>query len=123
MLPTLQAAGYFTAHFGKWHIGDSAGYTDSTGAHPAAPSPRHYGIDTSKCYLCNPDTPADIFDTDDPWFPSNSSRLLVDAGVAAIGQATAAGKPFYINLWFHISHAPMLPTPAQCVRQRAAPPS
>ena len=25
----------------------------------------------------------------------------------------AVAKPFYINLWFHISHAPMRPTPQQ----------
>ena len=35
------------------------------------------------------------------------------AGLAAIDSATAAKKPFYLNLWFHISHAPMFPTKAQ----------
>ena len=94
-------------------MGDSPAYNDSTGSHPAAPSPKHYNIDVSKCYVCNPDTPADAFDTGDPWFPSNSSRLLVDAGVGAIRQAAVVSKPFYLNLWFHISHAPLFPTPEQ----------
>ena len=49
-------------------MGDSLAYNDSTGSHPAAPSPKHYGIDVSKCYVCNPDTPADAFDTKDPDF-------------------------------------------------------
>eukprot|EP01049_Picozoa_sp_SAG25_P010688 SAG25_NODE_1196_length_3645_cov_2.730476_5_plen_238_part_00 len=97
----------------QWHIGDSKAYNDSTGYHAAAPSPKHYGIDVSKCYVCNPDTPDAEFDTGDPWFPANSSRLLVDAGAMAIEQATSQAKPFYINLWFHISHAPMFPTPEQ----------
>jgi hypothetical protein len=91
----------------QWHLGDSAAYNDSTGIHPAAPSPKHYGIDASKCYVCNPDTPEAAFDLGDHWFPANSSRLLVDSGLGAIQQAAATSKPFYINLWFHISHAPV----------------
>ena len=44
--------------------------------HPAAPSPKYYGVDVSKCYVCNPDTPTATYDTGDTWFPSNSSRLI-----------------------------------------------
>ena len=28
-------------------------------------------------------------------------------------RSKAESKPFYLNLWFHISHAPMRPTAAQ----------
>ena len=82
---TLQAAGYYTAHYGKWHIGSSAAYNDTAGYHPAAPSPKHYGVDASECYACNPDTAADALDLADPWFPANSSRILVDAGLEVQG--------------------------------------
>ena len=63
--------------------------------------------------VCNPDTPAATYDTGDTWFPSNSSRLIVDDGISAILRSKAESKPFYLNLWFHISHAPMRPTAAQ----------
>jgi arylsulfatase A-like enzyme len=42
--------------------------------------------------------------------------MIVDDGLAFIASAKAARKPFYLNLWFHISHAPMLPTTAQLER-------
>jgi len=38
---------------------------------------------------------------------------MTDFHLQAIRVAAAGTKPFYINLWFHISHAPMFPTPAQ----------
>lgn len=65
------------------------------------------------------------YDTSDVWFPSNSSRLIVDDGLAAIRRAGDASKPFYLNLHFHISHAPMYPTKAQyqALADWEAPPS
>lgn len=47
----------------------------------------------------------------DPWFPANSSTLIVDHALAFI-QANPT-EPFYLNLWFHISHAPLNPSPEQ----------
>ena len=82
----------------------------------AAPSPRAYGVEKSRCYVCNPDDPADpdtSYDLGDHWFPANSSRMIVDDTIAHIRNATARDVPFYVNVWFHISHAPMRPTQEQ----------
>ena len=37
------------------HVGSAAAWNDTKGVeHPAAPSPRAYGCDVSRCYACNP---------------------------------------------------------------------
>ena len=106
----MKSAKYTTGHFGKWHVGDNPGNV-TAGVLPAPP-PSAYGVDEVKCYVCNNGGKASSgeYDTSDKWFPSNSSRMIVDDGLAFIANSTA---PFYLNLWFHISHAPMLPTEAQ----------
>eukprot|EP00051_Salpingoeca_urceolata_P017525 m.239577 g.239577 ORF g.239577 m.239577 type:complete len:545 (+) comp18979_c0_seq4:46-1680(+) len=100
---TLNNAGYATAHYGKWHLGCT----------PNSPSPNAYGIDDSSTYVSNPAVAPQLGNFSDLWFPSNSSRLIVDHAIRFIKNATAEGKPFYLNLWFHISHAPLAPTPQQ----------
>lgn len=93
----------------------------------AAPFPSAYGIDAYKCYVCNTPNASYSYNFSDVWFPANSSRLIVDdsisfitssstAAVAAAANASATGEqqqPFYIESWFHISHAPMKPTAMQ----------
>lgn len=70
------------------------------GTLPASPPPGAYGIDESVCYVCQNPTQYDLSDL---WFPSNSSRLIVDAGIAFADDAAQKKMPFYLNLWFHIS--------------------
>ena len=84
----------------------------------AAPAPDAYGIDSDgyRCYVCNAPDEAHSYDLSDMWFPSNSSQMIVDDGLAFIQTAQKKGTPFYLNLWFHISHAPMLPTQEQLER-------
>eukprot|EP00037_Helgoeca_nana_P017603 m.166777 g.166777 ORF g.166777 m.166777 type:complete len:539 (+) comp24061_c1_seq1:76-1692(+) len=110
----LHDAGYSVGHFGKWHLGDTP--ANVSAGRPAAPGPDGYGVDKFRCYACNAPDAAHSYDLGDLWFPSNSSRMIVDDGLAFIASAKAARKPFYLNLWFHISHAPMLPTTAQLER-------
>eukprot|EP00051_Salpingoeca_urceolata_P007692 m.99731 g.99731 ORF g.99731 m.99731 type:complete len:434 (-) comp15353_c0_seq1:8-1309(-) len=103
----LARAGYHVGHFGKWHNGDVPNGTVAPGGSPPLSA---YGIANSRCYACN--NPV-MYVFSDPWFPSNSSRLIVDDAIAHMTSAVAQAKPFYLNLWFHISHAPLLPTAAQ----------
>lgn len=114
VMSTLQQEGYSVGHYGKWHVGDNP--ADQNAGIRAAPSPRAYGVTKSRCYVCNPDNPKDpstFYDVGDMWFPSNSSRLIVDDALTHISTAQREGTPFYLNMWFHISHAPLLPTPKQ----------
>ena len=43
--------------------------------------------------VCNPDTPTDVYNTGDTWFPSNSSRLIVDDGLDVSTRATYCAVP------------------------------
>ena len=111
---------YSVAHYGKWHIGSFGGNSSTTPPLPGAPSLSAYGIDDSVSYGSNPavnkffDVPGGRSNPfTDPWFPSNSSKMIVDLGIAFMENATAAQHPFYLNLWFHISHAPLWPTDEQ----------
>lgn len=81
----LQAAGYRTAHFGKWHMGDKS---DS-------PKIAEYGFDESAVYHGNGDKiqPHDIADRAVKFIKANKD------------------KPFYLNVWIHESHVSHDPTP------------
>ena len=98
----LKAAGWRTAHYGKWHLGCT----------PDAPSVDSYGFDDSVTYVsnrknskqwANASDPLQPFD--DPWFPANSSRLIVDHTLAFAASAAQANAPFYVNVWYAQPHA------------------
>lgn len=94
---TLRDAGYTTAHFGKWHLGGNGG----------APLPGAYGFDAHRS----------VTSTDRQWmenapgFRAESSRVFVDWGLDFI--RTHREKPFYLQLWMLLPHAPLAPTEAQ----------
>ena len=83
----LKGAGYRTGHFGKWHL-------TNHGAE-GAPSPQAYGFDESAVFN-GAGVEAGLHDT-----ASNAVRFI----------QTAAGQPFYLNVWLHESHTPHVPTP------------
>ena len=101
----LRQNGYRAAHYGKWHLGCT----------PDAPGVNAYGFDDSATYVSNGKTSEQIGDFGDQWFPANSSRMIVDRGIAFVNASLKARQPFYLNLWLHISHAPLHPTPDQLV--------
>ena len=81
----LQSAGYKTAHFGKWHMGDRE---DS-------PKIAEYGFDESEVYHGNGKKikPHDIADRAVRFIKENKD------------------KPFFMNVWIHESHTAHNPTP------------
>lgn len=84
----LKAAGYRTAHFGKWHL--------TNRQTKDAPLPEAYGYDE-----------ASVFNGGEGW----PSAGLHDAAKDAVAFIQAnKDKPFFINVWIHESHTPHVPT-------------
>ncbi len=99
---TLKAAGYATGHFGKWHMGGGRDVDD-------APLPSAYGFDES---LVN-STPLEGMG---PALPAGTPRwkttgLFMERTLDFIKRQQAAGKPFYVNLWFSEVHDAHVPRP------------
>lgn len=110
---SLQNAGYYTAHFGKWHI-SASGNTD-------APPPTQYGFHESSVWA---GTGPQIKDTrplpqayldalargDDVTYDGIMTELAVDRSIDFISRAK--GQPFFLNLWIKEGHAPYKPLPS-----------
>jgi arylsulfatase A-like enzyme len=93
----LKSAGYATAHFGKWHLGNG----------PGAPDPTAYGLDEAKTLVSNNPAwtePAATF-----W--PKSTTMLVDETLRFI--RANKDRPFYVNLWTLLPHAALNPTDEQ----------
>ena len=88
----LQAAGYATAHFGKWHLGSGA----------RDPNPSAYGFDEHRTSWAN---------NSDPYFWSSTTQFMVDDAIRFIQENR--NRSFYVNLWTLIPHATLNPTPRE----------
>ena len=100
----LKAAGYVTAHFGKWHL-CGGGVRD-------APAPQDYGIDDHR--ICSGQSRATQWAPEvrrDPFFRAKSTGYFVDETIRFI--KANPGKPFYVNLWTLVPHALLHPTPEE----------
>lgn len=94
----LKNAGYATAHFGKWHLGNGDG----------APEPGAYGFDEHR--VVNGE--GRHYDNDThPLFRARSTGLFVDDAIAFI--EAQRDRPFYLNLWTLVPHATLHPTEEQ----------
>jgi len=111
----LQQAGYRTGHFGKRHLGHL----------PGAPEPGAYGIDEYRTLVgrglgwdrdgnpTNTDLAHASYNscTNEDRFWTHSTDLIVDQAIAFLEKKK--GKPFYLNLWTLLPHAPNRPTSEQ----------
>lgn len=101
----LKQAGYATAHFGKWHLGNTKN----------APPPSEYGFDTYRTINASPQSPT-WDDHASPNFRARSTAAIVDEAIAFI-EKNRSGN-FYINLWTLVPHAILNPTAEQMVPYR-----
>ncbi len=102
----LRDHGYATGHFGKWHLGAVK-----------AASPVNPGAMGFQEWVSH-----DNFFELDPWFSRNgadpvqfkgeSSEIVVAEALRFIQRATAAGKPFFVVIWFGSPHEPYQALPA-----------
>lgn len=100
----LKQAGYATAHFGKWHLGNG----------PGAPPPADYGVDDSR--TVNSSGPSWDNENRDPYFRAKSTGLFVDEAIRFI--KAHKQEPFYVNLWTLVPHALLNPTPEELARYK-----
>ncbi len=121
----LNARGYRTGHFGKWHMGGGRDVGE-------APLISAYGFDTSLTQFEGlGDRVLPIFDAHDgsparraalgeaserlgrgsvTWVDRcQVTRMFVEAALAFIRKAEADGRPFYVNVWPDDVHSPFFP--------------
>ncbi|WP_163326056.1 sulfatase-like hydrolase/transferase [Draconibacterium mangrovi] len=120
----IQAAGYYTAHIGKWHMGGGRDVGE-------APLITEYGFDESvtqfeglgERFLATYETlnlpdstrglekqSAGLGRGEVHWAKrENFTQIFVDRTIDAIENAQKANKPFYINLWPDDIHTPLEP--------------
>lgn len=115
----LQAAGYATGHFGKWHLNGKNGDRDTTtppGRAILAADPLHPGRLGFDEWVS-----ADNFFDLDPVlgrtgvpekFRGDGSDVTTDEALKFIRRQAAAGKPFLAVVWFGNPHVPHLALPA-----------
>lgn len=102
-LPRLmQAAGYRTAHIGKWHVGED------TSAPVTA-----YGYDEAD-HIIQGVGPKGNLRYNDP----QQTKAYVDRTIEFARTAREQGKPFFVNLWLRDVHGPLDPTEEQLERYR-----
>ena len=100
---TLQAAGYKTAHIGKWHMGGGRDVDD-------APSIIQYGYDEYASTWESPDPDPLLTATDWIWSPEDSIKrwertaYFVDKTLDFLKRNK--GTPCFINLWPDDMHTP-----------------
>ncbi|MBN1912601.1 MAG: sulfatase-like hydrolase/transferase [Pirellulales bacterium] len=135
----LQAAGYATAHIGKWDQGRLILARTRDPAR-ALPGPLQHGYDH---YLCQREEQPfrgnmlrnrtlyrkggtcllrneKAVPPDDPYYPQHLTDIIGDETVRLIGEYAAKKKPFFLNVWWNVPHTPYEPAPEPFWSQTAA---
>jgi arylsulfatase A-like enzyme len=105
----LRAAGYATAHVGKWHLGGGRDVTEP-------PKFAAYGYDRGLGTWESPEPHPDLTATNWIWSDKDKvkrwdrTRWMVDQTLDFIRQN--ADKPCFVNLWLDDTHTPWVPTAA-----------
>lgn len=96
----LSQAGYACGHFGKWHLGPvKAGSPTNPGAFGFEEWLSHDNFFEMDPYLSRNGGPPEKHE-------GESSRIVVEAAGRFIDKAHAAGRPFFVVVWFGSPHEP-----------------
>jgi arylsulfatase A len=102
----LKAAGYATAHVGKWHLGLPTADRDK-------PTPDKHGFDYWFATWNNAEpshhNPGNFIRNGKPVgkLEGYSCQLVADEAIDWLDNHRAQDKPFFLNVWFHEPHAPI----------------
>ncbi len=121
----LHEAGYYTAHVGKWHLGDASHYPEAHGF-DANIGGSHWGAPTTFFF---PYSGTGTFGNEFRYVPhlelGEPDEYLTDRLTSeAIRILDAVGqRPFYLNMWWHTVHTPIEAPEAMVepYRQRLSP--
>ena len=125
----LRDAGYATAHVGKWHLG---GLHAENGVRVNdQPGPRQHGFDDYQCQVEQQPLRGKMgrektlyrkggtvlmqndkqLGEDSPYYSKHLTDAQGDCAIEFIKKDVAAGKPFFLNLWWLVPHVPYEPAP------------
>ena len=102
----LKAAGYQTAHLGKWHLGLPTNDRDK-------PTPDQHGFDYWFATWNNAEpshkNPVNFIRNGSPAgkMEGYSCQIVADEAIRWLDRERDSGKPFFLNVWFHEPHAPI----------------
>lgn len=124
----LKEHGYSTGHFGKWHLGTLT--NDQEDGRRGGRRPEHYappwehGFDESFSAEVQMPTWDPMVDQAFPskyWtgpgeyaaenLEGDDSRVIMDRAIPFIRKAAESGTPFFVVIWFHTPHSPVLAGP------------
>ncbi len=109
----LKAAGYRTAHIGKWHLGGGRDVVDP-------PKFASYGYDVGLGTYESPEPAAPLGRKSKPWENElepqqvqrhDRTRWMIDETLAFLD--AAADRPAFVNLWIDDTHTPFRPSAEQ----------
>jgi len=116
----LRRAGYATAHFGKWHLGEPTtsgwprehGFDEFFGHVGGFPSSiwGKYARAFDAKFIHNEQPPR--------VFPGHVTGVTTDRVLEYLGKTAATDRPFYVNVWFNAPHEPLTDRVAQLERFR-----
>ena len=106
----LKEAGYFNAHIGKWHLGRAEAYPQPHGFHVNIGGTL-WGAPQTFWYPYN----GDAYFRDWRYVPDLEpgktgdylTDRLTDKGLEIMEKQSKAGRPFFLNLWYHTVHMPI----------------
>jgi arylsulfatase A-like enzyme len=127
----LKESGYNTGHFGKWHLGTLSKEFSAKGR-KRKPSinyspPAWHGYDESfvtesAVQTWNPSQGTRAKNNpfwlngapvaaEDPTLQGGAGRVVMDRALDFVNKSAKTGKPFFMVVWFHAPHAPVVAGP------------